>query len=243
MSQLPTLSAAQIAADRVVLRKARETDRDGLIDLYTDPEVNAYIGGPRPREAVARRLDEIGPANVTAAAGSYVIADKATDDFLGTLELKRRAADLPGHVTEDGEELELGYLLRRRAWGAGLAFEAITAALRAAADVLADQPVVLLTQTANERSLKLALRLGFQPVSTFELFDAEQTLAVASLHSFSAAPAAPADRPSRPIRAARTANPVPTVARLAPYAAHDPRTLLDSPLGRVAVAHAGVVPV
>jgi len=102
------------------------------------------------------------------------------------LELKRRDADLPGHVTQDGEELELGYLLRRDAWGAGLAFEAATAALRAAADELPDQPVILLTHTANERSLRLAVRLGFQPVSTFELFDAEQTLGVASLHSFKA---------------------------------------------------------
>ena len=186
MSRLPMLSAVQIAADRVVLRKAREADREGLIELRTDPDVCAYIGGPVPREAVEQRLDAVGPANVTATPGAFVIADKATDDLLGTLELKRRAADLPGHVTEDGEELELGYLLRRRAWGAGLAFEAATAALRAAADELPDQLVILLTQTANARTLRLAVRLGFQPVSTFEWFDAEQTFCLASLHSFKA---------------------------------------------------------
>src|SRR5262245_19407839 len=180
------LSAVQIATDRVLLRKARDADREGLIELQTDPEVWAYLGGPRVREAVEQRLDVIGMANVTAAPGTFIIADKATDELIGTLELKRRDADLPGHVTQHGEELELGYLLRRDAWGAGLAFEAATAALRAAADELPDQPVILLTHTANERSLRLAVRLGFQPVSTFELFDAEQTLGVASLHSFKA---------------------------------------------------------
>jgi RimJ/RimL family protein N-acetyltransferase len=46
--------------------------------------------------------------------------------------------------------------------------------------------VILVTQTANTRSLRLAVRLGFQPVSTFEEYDAEQTLALASLHSFKA---------------------------------------------------------
>jgi RimJ/RimL family protein N-acetyltransferase len=186
MSQLPMLSAVQIATDRVLLRKACDADREGLIELRTDPEVGAYIGGPLPREAVEQRLDAIGTANVTATPGMFVIADKATDDLLGTLEVKRRAADLHGHVTEEGEELELGYLLRRGAWGAGLAFEAATAALRAAADELPDQPVILLTRTANERSLRLAVRLGFEPVSTFEWFDAEQTLCLASLHSFRA---------------------------------------------------------
>ncbi len=184
MSQLPMLSAVQIATDRVLLRKARDADRERLIELQTDPEVWAYLGGPRLREAVEQRLDAIGLANVTATPGVFVIADKATDDLIGTLVLSRRAADLPGHVTEGGEELELGYLLRRDAWGAGLAFEAATAALRAAADELPDQPVIIVTQTANERSLRLAVRLGFQPVSTFEQFDAAQTLGLASLHSF-----------------------------------------------------------
>jgi len=187
MSQLSMLSAVEIATDRILLRKARDADRERLIELQTDPEVWAYLGGPRRREGVERRLDQIGgTANATARPGAFVVADKATDDLIGTLGLKRRAADLPGHVTEDGNELELGYLLRSDVWGAGLAFEATTAALRAAADELPDQPVILVTQTANERSLRLAVRLGFQPVSTFEEDDAEQTLAVASLHSFKA---------------------------------------------------------
>ncbi|TQM30702.1 GNAT family N-acetyltransferase [Nocardia bhagyanarayanae] len=185
MNRLPMLSAVQIAAERVLLRKARDTDRERLIELQTDPDVWTYIGGPRLREDVEQRLDAIGgTAKATANPGHFVIADKTTDDLLGTFELKRRAADEPGHVTDHGEELELGYLLRRDAWGAGLAFEAATTVLRAAADELPDQPVLIATQTANKRSLGLAARLGFQPVSTFEWFDAEQTLCLASLHSF-----------------------------------------------------------
>jgi RimJ/RimL family protein N-acetyltransferase len=187
MNQLPMLSAVHIATDRVLLRKARDTDRERLIELQTDPEAGAYIGGPRTREDIEQRLDAIGGvASVTAPPGVFIIADKATDDLIGTVSLQRRAPDEPGHVTEDGHELELGCLLRRDVWGAGLAFEATTAVLRAAADELPDQPVILLTQTANERSLRLAVRLGFQPVSTFEWFDAEHSLCQASLHSFKA---------------------------------------------------------
>ncbi|MEV6521627.1 GNAT family N-acetyltransferase [Longispora sp. NPDC051575] len=185
MSVPPILSAARIEAARVVLRKARDADRDRLIELRTDPDVWAHLGGPLPREAVERRLAEIGPAAATAAPGAFVIADRATDDLIGTVTLSRRAADLPGHVTEDGGELELGYLLRRDAWGAGLAYEAAAAVLRAAAAELPDQPVILVTQTANVRSLRLAARLGFEPVGTFEQFGAGQTLGrLARLHSF-----------------------------------------------------------
>ncbi|MEU6715320.1 GNAT family N-acetyltransferase [Nonomuraea sp. NPDC046802] len=184
MTLLPTLSATEIPSDRLLLRKAHETDREGLIELLTDPEVRAYLGGPRPRADVERYFDAVGTANATSAPGSYVIADNPTNRLIGTLMLDRRSADRPGHITEDGEELELSYVLRQSAWGAGLAFEAAMAALRAAAVELPDQPVLVVTQTANERSLKLAARLGFRRESTFEEFGAEQTLGAARLSSF-----------------------------------------------------------
>ncbi|GGR90703.1 putative acetyltransferase [Streptomyces aureoverticillatus] len=186
MNASPALSATEFTSERLRLRKAHDADRDGLIELQTDPQVRLYLGGPRPRSAVEQRLDAIGTANVTNKPGTFVIADKRTDQLLGTLVLDRRSPDLPGHVTEECGELELTYLLRPSAWGAGLAFEAATAALRAAADELPDQPVLVVTQTANERSLRLAALLGFQRVSTFEAYDAEQTLAAANLHSFKA---------------------------------------------------------
>lgn len=187
MTELPTLSAVRIDADRVVLRKARDTDRERLIELQTDARVWAYLGGPRERAQVEQGLEEIGgAANVTARPGVFVVADRATDALLGTVEVKRAAADMPVHVTGGGRELELGYLMRPDAWGCGLAFEATGAALRATAEELGDQPVILVTQSANKRSLNLAARLGFRPFATFEQFGAEQTLAVAGLHTFKA---------------------------------------------------------
>ncbi|MFI7470486.1 GNAT family N-acetyltransferase [Nonomuraea sp. NPDC049646] len=184
MSRLPTLSATEIRAERLLLRKAHDGDRDGLVELMTDPEVREHLGGPRPRDEVERFLDTAGTAAATAAPGAYVIADLVTDRLLGTLALDRRAAGRPGHVTGDGEELELSYVLRRPAWGNGLAHEAATAALRAAAGELPDQPVVIVTRTAHGRSLRLAARLGFRPVAAFEEFGAEQTLCATRLACF-----------------------------------------------------------
>ncbi|MEU9226170.1 GNAT family N-acetyltransferase [Streptomyces massasporeus] len=180
----PTLSATEITSARLRLRAARDADRDGFIELQTDAQVRLHLGGPRPRGAVEQRLDALGVPRVTDEPGTFVIADRVTDHLVGTLLLHRRPADLPGHVIEQGGELELTYVLRHAAWGAGLAFEAATAALRAAASELPDQPVLIVTQTAHTRSLALAARLGFRPVSTFEAYDAEQTLAVADLHAF-----------------------------------------------------------
>jgi hypothetical protein len=83
-----------------------------------------HVCGRLSSSALTRSAAQRTQPPVPAASSSPTTA---TDDLIGTVELKRRAADLPGHVTEDGEELELGYLLRPDAWGAGLAFEAATA--------------------------------------------------------------------------------------------------------------------
>jgi RimJ/RimL family protein N-acetyltransferase len=186
MTTPPGLSAAVIESGRLVLRKARGADREGIVEVLTDPEVRAYLGGPRRREEIEKFLDQAGTGAATAAAGSYVIADRQADRFAGLLGLSRRPAGRPGHVTGEGGELELPYVLRGDAWGAGLAFEAAMAALRAAAGELPDQPVLVVTQTANYRARRLASRLGFQETDTFEEYDAQQTLAVASLCSFQA---------------------------------------------------------
>ncbi|PPS67611.1 GNAT family N-acetyltransferase [Streptomyces sp. 46] len=178
------MSVTEITTPRLRLRKAHDADRAGFIELQTDPQVRLHLGGPRPRAAVEQYFDAMGVAHVTHKPGTFVIADRATDDLVGVLLIHRRPRDLPGHVTEEGGELELTYVLRRAAWGSGLAFEAATAALRAAASELPDQPVLIVTQTANTRSLDLAARLGFRRVATFEAHEAEQTLAVAELHSF-----------------------------------------------------------
>ncbi|WP_326827121.1 hypothetical protein [Streptosporangium sp. NBC_01756] len=49
MGQAPTLSATDVPSERLLLRKAHDADREGFIEILTDPEVRAYLGGPQPR--------------------------------------------------------------------------------------------------------------------------------------------------------------------------------------------------
>ena len=77
--------------------------------------------------------------------------------LIGTIELNWRDAERHrSHVRPDGGEAELGYLFLPKAWGRGYAAEACAAALDGSADALPDEPVVLCTQTANDRSMRLA---------------------------------------------------------------------------------------
>jgi RimJ/RimL family protein N-acetyltransferase len=59
-------------------------------------------------------------------------------------------------------------------WGRGYATKACTAALGWFADALPGEPVVLYTQTANVRSMRLAAKLGFTERERFEAYGADQ---------------------------------------------------------------------
>ncbi len=99
---------------------------------------------------------------------------------IGVITLDRRDPDRPGHIRADGMEAELGYLFLPQAWGFGYAAEACAAALAWAAEALAGEPVVLCTQTANDRAMRLAKRLGFIELERFDEFGAEQWFAARS---------------------------------------------------------------
>ncbi|WP_260193804.1 GNAT family N-acetyltransferase [Actinophytocola gossypii] len=64
------------------------------------------------------------------------------------------------------------------AWGRGYAAEAGAAALGWFAGAFPGEPVVLCTQTANDRARRVAVKLGFSEVERFEEFGAEQWFGV-----------------------------------------------------------------
>lgn len=178
------LRAVRLDGPRVRLRKARDDDAEGLIETQTDERVRRYLGGPRPVDDVRAVIESVGAATLLEAPGCYVVAAGDSDEMLGTVTLDRRRNDVPGHLDPGGYELELSYVFRPHAWGRGYACEAARLLLRYAAGELDDQPVVIVTQTANRASLRLAKRLGFSVVSTFEQYGAEQALATAQLATF-----------------------------------------------------------
>jgi RimJ/RimL family protein N-acetyltransferase len=171
---------APIRTERLVLRESEARDRAAFIDLFASPEVGTYIGGAQPRGELEHAVSEV-PGR---RPGLFVIdLDGA---MIGMITLDRRDAERPGHVRPDAGEAELGYMFLPEAWGCGYAAEACAAALGWFADALPGEPVVLCTQTANDRSMRLAAKLGFTEVERFEEYGAEQWFGVWS-------PATPSD--------------------------------------------------
>lgn len=153
-----------------MVRRTVAGDRSGFIDLHTSAEVGRYLGGPRQRAALGNSVAQV-PGD---RPGVFTVERDGV--FLGMVSFARRDRERPGHLRLDGGEAEIGYMFLPAAWGFGYAVEACAAALDWFAGVRPGEPVLLCTQTANERSMRLAAKLGFTEIERFEEWDAEQWL-------------------------------------------------------------------
>jgi RimJ/RimL family protein N-acetyltransferase len=167
-----TWPPAPIRTARLVLREPEARDRAAFIELFASPEVGTYIGGPRPRDDLERTVPEVPGLRF----GLFVI--ELDGAMIGMITLDRRDAQRPGHLRPDAGETELGYMFLPQAWGHGYAAEACAAALDWFGGARPGEPVVLCTQTANDRSMRTAAKLGFTEVKKFEEYGAEQWFGV-----------------------------------------------------------------
>jgi RimJ/RimL family protein N-acetyltransferase len=145
-----------------VLREPEARDRAAFIELLASPEVSTYLGGPRPRDELEREM----PGAPERPPGLFAV--DLSGATIGQVILRRAMGE------RGAGRAELGYLFLPQAWGFGYAAEACAAALGWLAGELPGEPVVLFTQTANARSMRLAAKLGFTEVERFEAWDAEQ---------------------------------------------------------------------
>lgn len=145
---------AIVETERLSLRPITIDDVELLVELDRDPEVMRYLTGGKPstREEVA--------AIVEGSIGyRWIATDRVSGAFVGWFGL------YPG-----GEgEYELGYRLRRDAWGRGLATEGSRALIRLAFEEWGARRVFAQTMAVNDRSRAVMERCGMRYVRTFHL--------------------------------------------------------------------------
>ena len=153
------LGFMQLETDRLVLRPLSRGDLDDLAELHSDPEVTQFIGLFGNLDAA----DRIALAEASwrdRGFGLMAIETAEGGRFLGRCGFQEVAGR---------DDIELGWTLRRDAWGRGYASEAAAACLRWGFEDLGVPTVVSLIHPRNERDARVATRIGMTPDGTTDL--------------------------------------------------------------------------
>ena len=153
-----------LKAERLLLRRFTKSDVGNLHDLDGDPEVMRFVNGGRPVSRDVIRNETL-PRFLRAyerfeGFGVWAAIERSTGEFVGWLEFYPRKDAGP-------EEVELGYRLRRPAWGKGYATEGSRALIRKGFTELGVQRVVAETMAVNAASRRVMEKAGLKYVRTF----------------------------------------------------------------------------
>ena len=155
----------EFCTPRLVLRHWREEDRDPWAELGADPEVMQHFPKTLTREESDAFVDWAGAALEQRGWGLWAVEERETGRFLGFTGLNE-----PGFEAHFTPAVEIGWRLRRDAWGSGFATEAARGVLTVAFDDLELPELVSFTAVPNERSQAVMRRIGMtrDPAEDFD---------------------------------------------------------------------------
>jgi RimJ/RimL family protein N-acetyltransferase len=150
---------------RLTLRPFTADDVEDLLELDSDPEVMHFINGgvPVPREEIEGEVlpHFLAYADGASGYGFWAAQERARAEFLGWFHLRPRGGE--GKL----DEPELGYRLRRSAWGQGYASEGSRALVDLAFTELGASRVYAETMAVHAASRRVMEKAGLRFVRLF----------------------------------------------------------------------------
>lgn len=151
---------AVLETERMTLRPWREEDLDAFHAIWGDPKViwwGANESLEKTREGFAALLAR--HADWPPGVGWYAMVDRDTGAIVGDVILQ------PAKFVEG---IEIGWHLRREAWGRGLATEAAQAVLAHGFSTARLDRIHAIVALENERSLRVVEKLGLKAIRDME---------------------------------------------------------------------------
>ncbi|WP_349305900.1 GNAT family N-acetyltransferase [Clostridium swellfunianum] len=144
-----------IETQRTYLREMTQNDYADLCEILQDSETMYAYEHAFSDEEVQNWLDWQLNNYEKHGFGLWAVIDKDTEEFIGQVGLTVQKV-------EDKEELEIGYLLKRKHWHKGYALEAAKACKEYAFNTLNKDKVVSIIRDNNYPSQHVAERVGMK---------------------------------------------------------------------------------
>ena len=150
-----------IETERLLIRAFDSDDVDSMADVYGDEEVMRHVCiGVLDRTGTTELLEGYRRAQEEHGFSTWAVVERESGAVVG---------DVGFGVYAPTGEPELGYTLGTGVWGRGYALEAARACVDAAFEHLPHRRLVAKIEPENERSLRVAERLGMRPVEIVDV--------------------------------------------------------------------------
>ncbi len=138
---------------RLILSRLQSAHVPALVDLWTDPEVTRFMGGPRRRESLAEDLEKAALSPFAEKYDLWALVEKESGAVIGH-------SGLLDKEVEGKLELELVYVLATAAWGKGYATEIARGIKEHAFTNLGIKRLISLIEPSNSASERVAIKVG-----------------------------------------------------------------------------------
>ncbi len=165
-------------SDRLAFRPLAVDDLDITIAQWTDPDVTRYAGGQvYSKEELADDMPLITRRCAGGCIGTWLLTRKDTGEKIGSADLlpmPREGDDTDWDlVTGDkipDRDIEIGYILIKKAWGKGYATEACRRLLKFAYEDSPLDEIVANIHPDNDASRRVLLKSGFAPIGLIRAY-------------------------------------------------------------------------
>jgi RimJ/RimL family protein N-acetyltransferase len=152
-----------VRTDRLLMRRWRDSDRGLFAAMNADVEVMRYFPGLMTATDSDAFVDRIEARFETQGFGLWALELVETGEFLGYTGLNPMPDGVPG-----AGGMEIGWRLKRSAWGQGYATEAAHAAVDVAFNGVGLGELWSMTAVLNEPSQAVMRRIGMTLYGRFE---------------------------------------------------------------------------
>ena len=155
--------------ERLILSPFSTDELDMALAMFTDPEVLRFAGGAMQDDEIRAQMDNWTRRGGGGCIGIWCISESVSGGKLGSVALLPMPVDekdtdyslvVPDRMP-DGD-IEVGYFLKRSAWGKGFATEACRRIVRFAFEDSPLTEIVATFEEGNDASRSVLEKVGFK---------------------------------------------------------------------------------
>jgi RimJ/RimL family protein N-acetyltransferase len=159
----------ELETDRLLLRPLVENDWEMALETFMDPEVMKFVADVGSEEALAEEMKTAIRRGAGGRIGVWCVLQRETGEKLGTailLPLPIEEDDTDWSLVQEDRypdaDIEVGYILKRSAWGNGYATEACCRLVQFAFEETELDEIVAVTDPRNAASQEVLRKCGLR---------------------------------------------------------------------------------